>query len=104
MASQMWDYASSLATAYQNSGYAITTTTTDDTDVYITSGTQQYNLTNALQGWYGNGIGGALGGLAQQSTQQLAQSMQKPIEKAKNILESLRNEIHNWCANALEVA
>lgn len=97
----MWgDYASSLATAYQNSGYATATTTTG-TDVYITSG----NLTNAQ--WYGNRgglIGGAIGGAIGGGLQVAQQSIQKPIEKAKNILESLRNEIHSWCANALEVA
>jgi len=79
-------------------GGAVTTSTDYATNsLSVVSGTDQYVY--PYQQFYNN-IGIDFNSMLQTAQQ----SVQKPIDKAKNILESLRDEISNWCASALEVA
>jgi len=68
--------------------------TTDSTAAGLYGITQQYVYPH--QEMYNN--------IRIDAIQSLQNAVQKPVEKAKRILESLRSEINNWCSNVLEVA
>ena len=98
MATGMVGWGQALGSAYgsvmQGSTVNVTTSSTDGLlclGDYAQYNPQQY--TNSIA--WNNGL---------QMLQQAQQSIQKPIEKAKSILQSLRDEMHGWCSNVLEVA